>query len=909
MLGLTSSPGPRPTTPQVPGPAALASEEACVEADATAPTTTTSPDDNATTPADTHTPWAPLTLSKQANEVRLAFSLAQEGVERPTPEVTDWNEADDSGRTPLFLAAESGDVERVHFLLTRPGIAPGQTDNHGWTPLHVATKEGHADVVSELLRHMDVNLPNRSGATPLLLAVQRQRLALARRLVEHGADLRQADKDGTSPFHAACQHGHGEMVRWLWQAMTQQGARDLLNARTTTGATPLQLAAASGNADVVQFLLGREGVDACAADDDGWTPLHKAAQTHNTHATALLLRHIDVNTPLHSGASPLLIAISNQQLAVAELLLNNGADIHQPMKDGTTPLHHACVHDGPELARWLLERPDILQRDGQPCDMPTVLNHTTAQGSSPLLLAAGAGNTGLVDLLLGQDGIDPNRADAAGWSPVHEAARAGHADIVALLMRHPLFNLFQRGPNGLTLLHCAVIGPNARAVIETAQALLPRTDFLALCNTADDWGVTPGSLAAQRDQDATTIRALPMTPVVPPLKLKATTYERVWLIVGDYLSDWNVQELIGMGKDAGLRMHSYGDGLRPITWTGLRSLKIQPGDLVICQCHGRWDDRLQRVMLTLGADQRVPLVDVARLLLAKGVTQALFLGCEIGQAAQPMLQRVQNDPAMARPASSDLRDGDLAYTLVGAQGPTLLSLTRDAAILALQACAAQRRHDGPVDAWPPRWVQATSTLGWNATQQRWTMTPRASLQVHEIQGLAPAQAAKVTSQLLLVHAMDNRLAELEALLTAPGVDPNAADDMGWTALHVACSYGRPAMAALLLRHGADIDQTNDLRHTPLHMASHKGDVATVRLLLRHGARVDPVTRPARHTPLMVASSTGHARIVQLLLDAGADRDAKAADQTTAWNFARAGGHDNVIKLLKNRATTMTTHRS
>ena len=58
---------------------------------------------------------------------------------------------DESGFTPLHVAAESGNVPACLALLDG-GAQKEMTDDLGWTPLHVAAYTGHSQVASILLR-------------------------------------------------------------------------------------------------------------------------------------------------------------------------------------------------------------------------------------------------------------------------------------------------------------------------------------------------------------------------------------------------------------------------------------------------------------------------------------------------------------------------------------------------------------------------------------------------------------------------------------------------------------------------------------------------------------------------------------------------------------------------------------
>jgi uncharacterized protein len=60
---------------------------------------------------------------------------------------------------------------------------------------------------------------------------------------------------------------------------------------------------------------------------------------------------------------------------------------------------------------------------------------TFAYGLTPLISAAGAGNTNVVALLLSK-GANPNAPSAIGWTALMAAAWNGHAECVRMLLEH-----------------------------------------------------------------------------------------------------------------------------------------------------------------------------------------------------------------------------------------------------------------------------------------------------------------------------------------------------------------------------------------------------------------------------------------------------------------------------------------
>jgi ankyrin repeat protein len=146
-------------------------------------------------------------------------------------------------------------------------------------------------------------------------------------------------------------------------------------------------------------------------------------------------------------------------------------------------------------------------------------------------------------------------------------------------------------------------------------------------------------------------------------------------------------------------------------------------------------------------------------------------------------------------------------------------------------------------------------------------------------------------------------------LLKQGVDVNAAQGDGMTALHWAARQGDIELARMLLYAGANVKATTRLGgHTPLIMAAQIGDAAMIDVLIKAGS--DPkLTTSNGTTPLMLAAASGRADAVRLLLDHGADANAKeSARGETALMFAANFNRVDAIKALleKGAALDVTT---
>src|SRR5438128_11697329 len=148
----------------------------------------------------------------------------------------------------------------------------------------------------------------------------------------------------------------------------------------------------------------------------------------------------------------------------------------------------------------------------------------------------------------------------------------------------------------------------------------------------------------------------------------------------------------------------------------------------------------------------------------------------------------------------------------------------------------------------------------------------------------------------LIDAVKNVDHETVRTLLKQGVNVNATEADGTTALHWASYRDDLETADLLIRAGAKVNAANDLGATPLWTACQNGSEAMVRRLLAAGANPNPALLLGE-TPVMVAARSGNPAVVELLLAKGANVNARAARGQTALMWAVAQRHPEVVKVL------------
>ncbi|KAJ5767325.1 uncharacterized protein N7511_004941 [Penicillium nucicola] len=126
---------------------------------------------------------------------------------------------------------------------------------------------------------------------------------------------------------------------------------------------------------------------------------------------------------------------------------------------------------------------------------------------------------------------------------------------------------------------------------------------------------------------------------------------------------------------------------------------------------------------------------------------------------------------------------------------------------------------------------------------------------------------------------------LLAKSTGKGMEIDAVELRGKTALHVATAHDRVDIVLLLLEHGASVNAASDGGWTPLHNACDKGCEGIVRILLKAGALLNAQLLNGV-TPLHLAAQSGHREVVECLLERD-DLKRRVRDNFGSTPFLRA----------------------
>lgn len=172
----------------------------------------------------------------------------------------------------------------------------------------------------------------------IFLACEFGDLAQVRRLIEgRRADVDEVSAYGLTPLQIACASGNFNIVHYLVQNRADITIGD------PNGMRPLHVACTVGNRDIVQCLLERGGTEyANVTNWNGVTPLFMACAVGHLDVVKCLIQHGAADTATKHGATPLYIASQEGHYRIVQYLVQcGGANIKAATNDVAVALRIA----------------------------------------------------------------------------------------------------------------------------------------------------------------------------------------------------------------------------------------------------------------------------------------------------------------------------------------------------------------------------------------------------------------------------------------------------------------------------------------------------------------------------------------------------------------------------------------
>ncbi|XP_067661707.1 ankyrin repeat domain-containing protein 50-like [Haliotis asinina] len=244
-----------------------------------------------------------------------------------------------------------------------------------------------------------------------------------------GGNLSVVNSDGNNILHLASFGGHVSMVKYIvLQNITDTNSRGMLQR------TPLMLAALGGHIAVFDFLVSKGG-ETSLVDSLNNSVLHLGCTGGHLDMVKHILSQniVDINGRGMFGLTPLMIAVVGGHVDTFKFLVNEGSNPSLVSRCGNSILHLACRGGHVNMTGYILSQ-NI-----------TDINSRGTLERTPLMVAAGAGNKAVFELLINRS-ADVHLVDEQKSNIIHIACSSGKVKMLKHIISKTIVDINSRGP-------------------------------------------------------------------------------------------------------------------------------------------------------------------------------------------------------------------------------------------------------------------------------------------------------------------------------------------------------------------------------------------------------------------------------------------------------------------------------
>lgn len=375
---------------------------------------------------------------------------------------------DEQGNNALHIAAIAGNHWRYERLEAK-GANPFELNSRGQSPLSIIYRNSgnkrppnwaigklneSRDAASDLLSQIEngylslsnfermvrsqafelnvtgVGKPNNTLALGLL---ELGKISYLKTLLKMGGSFESPYGVTQAPIVAAVNSGIEESVEFAASRGGNVNTRIKINERSVS---LLKYAILQGNPAIVQILIDNGANTNSSPPPEHLSPLHFASAVGDVSVES-----VDVT--------------EEDQIAIINLLLSEGADIEAEDSRGATALFYAAEAGRPSVVELLLEKG---------ADPET----TTSDMKTPLTVAAGRGHSDVANILRAA-GSDMLAISKGGYTALHHAAKAGDMKTVRTLAQEIPEVLTRQSENGSTPLTLAITNKHVDVAVFLAK--------------------------------------------------------------------------------------------------------------------------------------------------------------------------------------------------------------------------------------------------------------------------------------------------------------------------------------------------------------------------------------------------------------------------------------------------------
>lgn len=751
----------------------------------------------------------------------------------------------------LFMAVISDDEKRVKELMNYQ-IDLEAKDKDGKTVLMKATEEGHENILKILIDNgANILEKDRYGRIPLMVVASKGFVEALDLFIQKLSKISpgQKIKDLTSPaLLESAKNGHAEATRFL----IENGKADV-NFHYKHNDTPLILASSQGHYEVVRILLENPEIEIDKIGKNNNTAW-MAAYLNGHNEIAGLLADKGANFGIREAK--LLNAAKSDDIESVDWIKSNIAqveNINVRDREGITPLMWASKKGKLDVVRKLLEF------SGE--DAPKLIEAKTDSDKTALMFASENGHFEIVKELLSHVTNDIQKEKVICEETIEkrtalmEACKNGHLRIAQIL----LDNLEEETKKA------EVDAQDKYLNTPLKEALLHGHERIA--NYLMEIGATKGKKEALFLKAASECNFSEMERLIAQnvdVNVKGKNWKTPLMIVIEQGCDESVEALIDAGANVELLDRAHKTALIIAAENGHTSVV----SLLLDKGGANPNGGVKYSKNALIEAARKGHKDIVDMLLGKNA----YINIRGQNGETPLIaatkekrEEIINDLCNIETLDKEARDleGRTALMIAHLHGNLTHILEKDLDV-------RNSQHLDQITEAEKILLNSGTRKGWNDAE--------------------------------LIHAASKCEEEWIIKLLGEGININAKDLEGNTALLISARNGCSEIVEKLIKTGANPDAKNKINRTPLMEAAKCRHSDVVEKLIE-SVEVD-VRDEDENTALLEASKVGDFEIVKHLKEAGADINIRNKEGETPLIVSSRQGNCELVEYLLNQGANI-----
>lgn len=266
---------------------------------------------------------------------------------------------DDSGNNAFNYAAKSGNLETLKYLYDQ-GVKPVSNAVSGENAIFFASKNSKNDLAYyQYIESLGVypNVVNKEGVTPLHnLASSTKDTEVISYFLKKGVDINAKNESGNTALISSSYRNNLEIVTFL----VENGAD--INQTNKQGVSAVARAIRSNSLEVVDYLISK-GADLNVTDKEGNNLTYYLIKSFrkgqpdkfNEKLKLLTENGLDIKNKQKDGSTVFHIAVQGSSLDLLEIINTFEVDINAIDANGHTALHYAAMKsNNDQMLRYLI---------------------------------------------------------------------------------------------------------------------------------------------------------------------------------------------------------------------------------------------------------------------------------------------------------------------------------------------------------------------------------------------------------------------------------------------------------------------------------------------------------------------------------------------------------------------------